>query len=798
MAIYYFSTIGSDGRVYRQQVNANTVDAANRLAQQIAQQRGQRLFQTPQVNLQGTPGTVNYDQQGNPITATGMYTGGMATPEGFDTRAPARFPGGTLSNQPAPFYYPGMGFDNVPPTTIPPVMDNQQMMNVPPVMNNQIQDWERELLANDPYATQNTVQSVSPIGDYQGDPVNYGAATPGGESRPMRVEPDLGPGGEDDPFVTGRDPGYSFSGDERSFAQGFLTRQHLGSAKGRPIFLRPLHPKVFDEALRGDPAADPALVNMLDTETGGLIDDTRFEKGMFFEVREGNLQGSSVVRFIPYDEVDKIYGVDDFGKKKLAQDNFFQEQGPKSMWSNLKPDEVDPKDDVAPPEEDGIVDDGIVDDGTGDDTSLLPPYMQPGGEMPGAGEGVTEPKVVNVKPSYNAGTLAEFFGEIGIPVRDEIAGLDPMALLPGFPVELLSKDNLFVDVDQEKLQTFGMDQKTGLPITKKVIVTTRVVNPAIESAVQIYATRLKALTDFQGTANELITAQINATGGLGGVAGGLTPTQLEQLERDTRLIQATGGLVQREGELFEPLAQQRRQEELIRATGGLIGGGIEGIEDLSPTQVAEFRLAEARGGLSPEQRIAELQQQQQVQRYEAETQRQNLLAQLEAQRQQVASQRQLALFGQLGDIYGDPARLAAMTQFQPNLPAQMRNMAFQPSLPTVQPINIPIDPVMGANGQQEAVTTETTGVGEPGTVTGAGFAPLTGGRNDIPLGYDRYTGKETGADIAGMTDEQRQFLIGSGAALGKSPSAIEQEIMANTPLGLQVGQSRLRSAPIRR
>ena len=49
-----------------------------------------------------------------------------------------------------------------------------------------------------------------------------------------------------------------------------------------------------------------------------------------------------------------------------------------------------------------------------------------------------------------------------------------------------------------------------------------------------------------------------------------------------------------------------------------------------------------------------------------------------------------------------------------------------------------------------------------------------------------------------MTDEQRQFLIGSGAALGKSPSAIEQEIMANTPLGLQVGQSRLRSAPIRR
>ena len=791
MAIYYFSTIGSDGRVYRQQVNANTVDAANRLAQQIAQQRGQRLFQTPQVNLQGTPGTVNYDQQGNPITATGMYTGGMATPEGFDTRAPARFPGGTLSNQPAPFYYPGMGFDNVPPTTIPPVMDNQQMMNVPPVMNNQIQDWERELLANDPYATQNTVQSVSPIGDYQGDPVNYGAATPGGESRPMRVEPDPGPGGEDDPFVTGRDPGYSFSGDERSFAQGFLTRQHLGSAKGRPIFLRPLHPKVFDEALRGDPAADPALVNMLDTETGGLIDDTRFEKGMFFEVREGNLQGSSVVRFIPYDEVDKIYGVDDFGKKKLAQDNFFQEQGPKSMWSNLKPDEVDPEDDVVDevdPEDDVIIpeEDVIIPEEDVSPGGLGDPFLNQ-----------TEGNVVDVKPSYNAGTLAEFFDEIGIPVRDEIAGLDPMALLPGFPVELLSEDNLFVDVEQEKLQTMGIRQD-GTPITEIVKITTRVVNPAIESAVQIYATRLKALTDFQGTANELITAQINATGGLGGVAGGLTPTQLEQLERDTRLIQATGGLVQREGELFEPLAQQRRQEELIRATGGLIGGGIEGIEDLSPTQVAEFRLAEARGGLSPEQRIAELQQQQQVQRYEAETQRQNLLAQLEAQRQQVASQRQLAMFGQLGDIYGDPARLAAMTQFQPNLPAQMRNMAFQPSLPTVQPINIPIDPVMGANGQQEAVTTETTGVGEPGTVTGAGFGPLTGGRNDIPLGYDRYTGKETGADIAGMTDEQRQFLIGSGAALGKSPSAIEQEIMANTPLGLQVGQSRLRSAPIRR
>ena len=443
-------------------------------------------------------------------------------------------------------------------------------------------------------------------------------------------------------------------------------------------------------------------------------------------------------------------------------------------------DEVDPEEDVIIPEDD------VSPGGPGD------PFLNQ-----------TEGRVVDVKPSYNIGTLAEFFGDIGIPVRDE--DIDAISVLPGFPVELLQKENLYMDVKRivypDLYGKEGTDQEgliIGIDYDNPIEHMERVPNPAVQAAVEIYATRLKALTDFQGTANELITAQINATGGLGGVAGGLTPTQLEQLERDTRLIQVTGGLVQREGELFEPLAQQRRQEELIRATGGLIGGGIQGIEDLTPTQVAEFRLAEARGGLSPEQRIAELQQQQQVQRYEAETQRQNLLAQLEAQRQQVASQRQLALFGQLGDIYGDPARLAAMTQFQPNLPAQIRNMALQPSLPTVQPINIPIDPVMGANGQQEAVTTETTGVGEPGTVTGAGFGPLIGERNDIPLGYDRYTGKETGADIAGMTDEQRQFLIGSGAALGKSPSAIEQEIMANTPLGLQVDQSRLRSAPIRR
>ena len=42
---------------------------------------------------------------------------------------------------------------------------------------------------------------LDPTGGYQGGPVDYGIATPGGESRSMRVEPDLGPGGLDDPFL---------------------------------------------------------------------------------------------------------------------------------------------------------------------------------------------------------------------------------------------------------------------------------------------------------------------------------------------------------------------------------------------------------------------------------------------------------------------------------------------------------------------------------------------------------------------------------------------------------------------
>ena len=72
---------------------------------------------------------------------------------------------------------------------------------------------------------------------------------------------------------------------------------------------------------------------------------------------------------------------------------------------------------------------------------------------------------------------------------------------------------------------------------------TRVVpNPAVELLLAQYAERVRALTDLQGSADDILQAQVSASGGLfGGPTGSLDLEQLEDLERETRSIQASGG-----------------------------------------------------------------------------------------------------------------------------------------------------------------------------------------------------------------------------------------------------------------
>ena len=320
-------------------------------------------------------------------------------------------------------------------------------------------------------------------------------------------------------------------------------------------------------------------------------------------------------------------------------------------------------------------------------------------EMADKGKGVDEgvdgrgavargDEIVGVEPAegLKGFTLDKFLTDIGFAVPKDATGrtvpMDRFTSLPGFPAELLAPENLYIKITSSQ---DALDEQGN--IIGKQYVTSFEPNPAIEAALQLYGDRVKTLTNLQGSADDILAAQINATRGMAGPADGLTPQQLENLERQTSTIAASGGRLaseitrDAEGAIKDisynltPLGRQELAQEAIRATGGLSGGYYQPVIDketgipvtdpttgeiiqefvpgFTPTELATQRALEERGGFEVQEVLAQIQAQNVPAIFQAQLELQRQAREANLARQQQSIQ-------QLAQIYQNPAALAGL------------------------------------------------------------------------------------------------------------------------------------------
>tara|TARA_R100000808_G_scaffold22373_1_gene48653 strand:+ start:1758 stop:4700 length:2943 start_codon:yes stop_codon:yes gene_type:complete len=316
-------------------------------------------------------------------------------------------------------------------------------------------------------------------------------------------------------------------------------------------------------------------------------------------------------------------------------------------------------------------------------------------------DGITS---VKSAPTYKGATLENFFKEIGLNIPKDQAGndipIDRFTALPGFPTDLLDPQNLYIEV-----QTTSTGPDPADPTGVKQITTTStnfLPNPAIQAAVDLYASRLGSQTNLQASADDILQAQISATGGKAGPADGLRPDELADLERELQIISSTGGRLasvsRGEGDAREltqeltPLGRQELTQEALRASGGLLGGFYSPLDaEGNPLEPGQQRFVQ---GFTPQQ-LLQRQQQQELDRIQAQNIPSVLQAQLEAQQlgqqqSQAEAQRRAGILGQLSDIYSNPAQLAAIVRSGGNPLAQLQN-ELNRALPTsgTGSLNIP-------------------------------------------------------------------------------------------------------------
>ena len=352
---------------------------------------------------------------------------------------------------------------------------------------------------------------------------------------------------------------------------------------------------------------------------------------------------------------------------------------------------------------------------------------------------------------------------------------------PGFPPEILDPNNLFVRVtDQERVLADPTKPFNAVTNPYETTTVTRTVpNPAVELLLAQYAQQIQAITDLQGSADDILQAQVSASGGLvGGPAGTLDINQLEDLERSTRSIQASGGRLVQEAVLDEegnrtgqfrerltPLGteevaarQQRLQEEALRQSGGLLGGFFSPLDESGqPLEAGQQRFVQ---GFTPQQLL---------QRQEQEAQRQRQ-AELELVRAQQAPQ----TFRNIADIYSNPAQLAAIVASggSPLLRGQIPTSPFAPQN------NVQLAPsnIIGyADGQP---------IFRPGTTP---VTPST--TNQTQINQNMLPSSPINIDVSALNEQQLSnlnplglaTLQGAAAAGGTSPSDLEDIAAGNTP-----------------
>ena len=354
---------------------------------------------------------------------------------------------------------------------------------------------------------------------------------------------------------------------------------------------------------------------------------------------------------------------------------------------------------------------------------------------------------------------------------------------PGFPPEILDPNNLFIRVTE----TTSIPDEDGnmIPATS-----TRVVpNPAVELLLAQYAERVRALTDLQGSADDILQAQVSASGGLfGGPTGSLSLEQLEDLERETRSIQASGGrLVQErvfdaEGEptgqfreVLTPLGQQELTQEALRQSGGLLGGFYTPLDASGqPLEGGGQRFVQ---GFTPQQLL-------QRQEEEARRARQQELEVLERQREadlQLARINQAPqTFRNIADLYSNPAQLAAIVA-----------SGGSPLLRGQLPGSVPLPQTAmqtGAMTPQQASATPFNITNPSGTVFDPNFEPV-GGRT-IEGDLRRQEANPFNVrDFSGITEDRLNRLTdielaraqGEAAAQGITPNQLQDIALGNTP-----------------
>ena len=355
---------------------------------------------------------------------------------------------------------------------------------------------------------------------------------------------------------------------------------------------------------------------------------------------------------------------------------------------------------------------------------------------------------------------------------------------PGFPPEILDPNNLFIRVTE----TTSVADADGNLIPAS---STRVVpNPAVELLLAQYAERVRALTDLQGSADDILQAQVSASGGLfGGPTGSLNLEQLEDLERETRSIQASGGrLIQErvfdaEGEptgqfreVLTPLGQQELTQEALRQSGGLLGGFYSPLDASGqPLDAGQQRFVQ---GFTPQQLL-------QRQEEELRRGRQQELEVLERQRErdlQLARINQSSeQFRNVADLYSNPAQLAAIVASggSPLLRGQLPGSAPIPQGPMQTTAMTP---------QQAPGTFNITN--PSGTVFDPNFVPVGGRTQEGDLRRQEANPFNV-RDFSGVTEQRLRNLSdielaraqGEAAAQGITPTNLEKIGAGNTPGG---------------
>lgn len=422
-------------------------------------------------------------------------------------------------------------------------------------------------------------------------------------------------------------------------------------------------------------------------------------------------------------------------------------------------------------------------------------------------------KIIGIFPGgdYPQASLEEFLSKAGFVLPTDTEGrplpLDAFETLPGFPAELLDPANLFIKVVEEREEFDDEGQPLGTQVIERFIP-----NPAVEAALSVYGEQIGLRGNIAGEANDLVQAQISATGGvLPGPASGLSTDDYNALATNLRVIASTGGrltadLQTQDGrtsivESLSPLAKQDLTAEVLRQTGGRVGGYFDAQGSFVEGQTFDQFLEDQR-------QEANRQQVRDLERIQAQNAPQFFSSRLNAQQAEGARRR--GLLQDITQIYQNPAQLAAIVQAGGGPLLQLQQeLATQPTLPMAP----------GTQQPQTPVSQQTPTIGTRGTYLDPNFVPPTGLTMDefiatltpeqritqpmnqqatplqpatgtqippaevnvgLPL-VQGYNPRATEADFANLTPIQRQQALGSAAVFGKTPEEVQEDLASFTP-----------------